>query len=108
MERLRMRWAKWFVGIAMALPVALGVALYGTLWASLPELDGEVSIVGLSAPVRVDRDAAGVPTLTGTTRLDVARALGFATSNAGPGSRLSGNRQCVQKSVIWSKGSTRL
>ena len=32
---------------------------------------------GLSAPVSVARDARGVPTITGRTRQDVARALGF-------------------------------
>ena len=41
------------------------------------KLDGTVAIQGLSAKVRVDRDGLGVPTLTGTTREDVAGALGF-------------------------------
>ena len=35
------------------------------------------SLAGLSAPVSVERDALGIPTLRGETRLDVARATGF-------------------------------
>ena len=47
------------------------------LRASLPQVDGSRAIAGLTADVRIDRDALGVPTITGTTREDVARALGF-------------------------------
>jgi len=45
--------------------------------ASLPILDGEVAIAGLSAPVVVERDGAGVPTVRGQNRLGVARGTGF-------------------------------
>jgi len=44
---------------------------------SLPQVDGTAPIRGLSAAVQVDRDAIGVPTITGASREDVARALGF-------------------------------
>jgi penicillin G amidase len=44
---------------------------------SLPLLDGEVALPGLSATVTVDRDVLGVPTVTGKTRSDVARVTGF-------------------------------
>ena len=44
---------------------------------SLAQLDGGAALAGLSAPVRVERDALGVPRLTGATRNDLARALGF-------------------------------
>ena len=44
---------------------------------SLPLLDGSAKIANLSAPVTVERDAQGVPTIRGSQRLDVARALGF-------------------------------
>jgi len=55
----------------------------GALWvrsevrASLPRLDGELKLAGLSAPVTVERDALGVPTIRAATRVDAARALGF-------------------------------
>ena len=43
----------------------------------MPQVDGTAAIAGLTSNVRVDRDALGVPTITGATREDVARALGF-------------------------------
>src|SRR5690606_11297817 len=51
----------------------------GYLWlrASLPTLEGTVHLDGLGAPVTVERDRLGVPTITGATRADVARALGY-------------------------------
>jgi len=65
-----------------ALAVALvaggsGAYLHSQLRASLPQLDGERAVAGLGAPVRIERDARGVPVVRGTSRLDVARATGF-------------------------------
>jgi penicillin amidase len=57
--------------------LAGGVYARSQVRASLPQLDGTAALAGLSADVRVDRDALGVPTITGATRQDVARALGF-------------------------------
>src|SRR5262245_10270010 len=57
--------------------------LAGAIWAraeirgSLPAIDGTHEMPGLSAPVRVERDHLGIPTIHGATRDDVARALGF-------------------------------
>ena len=75
--RKSLRWLAYIV--AVLLVVVLGAA--GWAWwrmrASLPQLDGTVAIAGLSAPVQIERDALGVPTITGANRADVARALGF-------------------------------
>ena len=63
-----------------ALVVVAGLAAVGLriqLGRSLPQLAGERQVTGLSAPVSIARDARGVPTITGRTRQDVARALGF-------------------------------
>ncbi|MCR4376298.1 MAG: penicillin acylase family protein, partial [Acidobacteria bacterium] len=67
----------WLVVLLTVL--ALGAAAYAwvQLGRSLPQLDGSREVAGLSAPVTITRDALGVPTVTGTTRGDVARALGF-------------------------------
>jgi penicillin amidase len=54
-----------------------GAWFYFQLRASLPQLDGAMTVPGLSAPVTIERDALGVPALRGRTRADVARALGF-------------------------------
>ena len=66
--------------LILAVVLLLGA---GALWfrsevrASLPRLDGELQLAGLSAPVTVERDALGVPTIRAANRPDVARALGF-------------------------------
>jgi penicillin G amidase len=66
------------VGAAVALLVviALGVP-YGMLRASLPRLDGELREAGLKAPVRITRDALGVPTIESANRFDLAYGTGF-------------------------------
>lgn len=65
--------------LIVALLVVLTGAWYarGQLRSSLPQLDGSAALDGLFAPVTVTRDALGVPTITGATRQDAARALGF-------------------------------
>ena len=61
----------------LAVMLALAVAGWLALRASLPVLDGELHLAGLAAPVTVTRDALGVPTIRGGSRADVARATGF-------------------------------
>ena len=73
-------WKKWTLrGLAALLGLVLLVLLGAWLFlrASLPQLDGEHQDAGLSAEVRIERDASGVPMITGATRLDVAYATGF-------------------------------
>src|SRR4051812_44282929 len=57
--------------------VAWGLWVRHRMAASLPVLRGELPLSGLSAPVTVERDALGTPTLRAATRVDAARALGF-------------------------------
>jgi penicillin amidase len=78
------RWLKRILlvaGLGLALLVLAGVGgavwLNGRLEASLPLLDGDLPLAGLSATVTVERDAWGVPTIRGANRMDVARATGF-------------------------------
>ena len=65
------------IGLGLVLVVSIGLWLRGQLRASLPQLDGSVTLAGLSAPVTVTRDAQGIPTISGRAREDVARATGF-------------------------------
>ena len=65
------------LALMVVLIIGAGVYFRSQVRASLPQMTGTASISGLSAAVRVDRDALGVPTITGATREDVARALGF-------------------------------
>ena len=63
--------------VVVLLAVVAGGWFYGKIRASLPRLDGTTALPGLSAPVMVTRDALGVPTVRGASRVDVARALGY-------------------------------
>jgi penicillin amidase len=47
------------------------------LRASLPQLDGERTLPGLSATVEIARDRLGIPAIRSASRVDVARAIGF-------------------------------
>ena len=55
---------------------AAAAASWLTLRASLPAIDGHAALPGLAARVSIERDAAGVPTLTGRSRVDLARGIG--------------------------------
>jgi len=73
-------WRVWgrrvLVGV-VALPVLVAGGAWMTLRGSLPELDGQHQSPLLSAPVTVERDDNGVPTISGSNRLDVGYATGF-------------------------------
>ena len=72
-----LKYAVILLALFVVAVVAVGAYARSQLRASLPQMTGTAAISGLSAAVRVDRDALGVPTITGATREDVARALGF-------------------------------
>src|SRR5688572_24842197 len=69
--------------LVLALAALMLAAGGGAVWAraklrgSLPQLEGERQLRGLSAPVQITRDDLGIPTVRGATRADVARATGF-------------------------------
>ncbi len=69
--------------VIFALAALLLAAASGAVWAraqlrgSLPQLEGERQLQGLSAPVEITRDGLGIPAVRGATRADVARATGF-------------------------------
>jgi penicillin amidase len=73
-------WLVWGRRILLLIVALLALAALGAwlfLRASLPELDGKRSAPLLSAAVTVTRDANGVPTISGASRLDLAYATGF-------------------------------
>src|SRR5258706_4647349 len=71
------RWLLLLVGVLAVVLLVAGLWLHHRIAASLPVLRGQVAMPTLSAPVAVERDALGVPTLRAATRLDAARGLGF-------------------------------
>lgn len=72
------RWIVRALAAAIALLVVAAVALWLTLRASLPQLDGELAAPGLGEAATIQRDNAGIPTITAETRADLAYATGFA------------------------------
>jgi penicillin G amidase len=77
--KIRRFWRSLTVaGLALAAAVSLGIAaVLLLLRGSLPMLDGKVQARGLSGPVTIDRDALGVPMISGKDRGDLAYATGF-------------------------------
>ena len=61
-----------------ALVVVAVAATFLLLRASLPPLDGDRRVSGVAADVVIERDDAGIPTITATTRTDLAFGTGFA------------------------------
>jgi penicillin amidase len=65
------------LGLVLLLVAVVAFLFFVRLERSKPRLEGTVAAQGLSAPVRIDRDAAGVPTLTAANRADLAFATGY-------------------------------
>lgn len=68
------------VRVLIVLLFLLACALLAGWWAmhrSLAMLDGAVSLPGLSAPVRIQRDRLGVVTIDAANETDAMRALGY-------------------------------
>lgn len=71
------------LGLLGALALCAGLLVAGGAWVGfelrggLPPLDGTVPLAGLVGPVEIERDAAGVPTVTAGCETDAFRALGF-------------------------------
>jgi len=72
---------KWILRLAGGLAAAIiivSVLAWMTLRASLPTLDGEISARGITAAISIERDQAGIATITARNRPDLAFATGFA------------------------------
>jgi penicillin amidase len=68
-------------GVILAAVVALAIIVAGvgiwTVTRSFPQTSGTIQVQGLSAPVTVYRDDAGVPQIVATTADDLFKAQGF-------------------------------
>jgi penicillin G amidase len=68
-----------YTALAIAtLAIVAAVAVYLTLRASLPQIDGEVTAPTLAAGATIARDEQGTPTIRATSRRDLAFATGYA------------------------------
>jgi len=72
-----LRWLLRSLWIVLGLLLLSLLILWGLLRGSLPQLDGELALPGLSAPVAIQRDALGVLTVDAANEADMARALGY-------------------------------
>jgi penicillin G amidase len=71
----------YFLLIALLLILAGGsLWAYWTARSAVPQMDGSIGIQGLSARVRVVRDAHGVPTIEAATLEDLFFAQGYVTA----------------------------
>jgi len=64
-------------GVLVAILFLLVLAVWLALVASLPRLEGEVALAGLSAPVTAERDDLGVPRIRADSLEDAVRAQGY-------------------------------
>ena len=86
-RRRARRWLRILLGTLVVLVLLLLIlAGIGVFWvrsvtiAALPELDGDLHITGLSAPVAVRRGAHGVPHIQAATQDDLFLAQGYVTA----------------------------
>jgi penicillin amidase len=76
-RRFTTRWiGRLVLGLA-ALLLLLALLAWAAVRASLPQLDGAITLTGLKAPLNISRDALGSAVLQGNNSLDLARGLGF-------------------------------
>ena len=77
-----MRKRVWKITAVVAAILLLTVG-FGVFWirsqvaGSLPQLDGEIPTAALEAPVTIERDGLGIPTIRAANRTDLAFATGF-------------------------------
>lgn len=71
------KWIKRGVAALLVLCVVAVAAVYGLLRASLPRVEGDLALPGLSAPVTIQRDAQGTATIEAANETDAVRALGY-------------------------------
>lgn len=72
-----LKWLKRIAVAVLALLAILALSLWLLFRGSVAELDGEIVLPGLSAPVSIQRDALGVVTVDAANEADMARALGY-------------------------------
>ena len=73
-----MRWLARLAALAAVVILAVVLGAWLMVRASLPEVDGELTLAGIAGPAVIERDREGIPTITASNRADLAFATGFA------------------------------
>jgi penicillin amidase len=68
------------VTLVLLVPGSISLWVYWRARASLPQLDGTITVTGISAPVEVKRDARGVPHVRAQSLEDGLFAQGYVTA----------------------------
>jgi penicillin amidase len=79
-RRLILRVSLWLLAALLVLIASAGAMFLYAAHASLPVLDGAITVPGVSAPVEVIRDAHGVPHIAAATLEDLFFAQGYVTA----------------------------
>src|SRR5262245_50095687 len=80
MWKIFLRTAAVLVLLAFLFTAACGYWFFHAARASLPQLDGNIAVSGLTGPVSVVRDTHGVPHLTAASLNDLFVAQGYVTA----------------------------
>src|SRR5256885_8191728 len=64
--------------LVVALLAVVAAVAYASLRRSLPQIDGAVTVTGISAPIDIVRDADAIPHIFASTKLDAFYGLGYA------------------------------
>ena len=70
----------WIAFLVLLLLLIVSAIFYGMARSALPQIDGTLSVPGLSAPVTVTRDAHGIPTIEASNLDDLFFAQGYVTA----------------------------
>jgi penicillin amidase len=70
----------WLIAVLLIIGLLLAARLYTIARSALPELDGTISVHGISGPVSVIRDSHGVPTIEAATLDNLFFAQGYVTA----------------------------
>ncbi len=81
MTRVNIRKSILYTGLGLASIAAITVGGgFWFLYQAMPQLDGTVKLDRLTAEVRVQTDAHGIPVIDAANRADAVRALGYVTA----------------------------
>ena len=102
-----MRWIKRLFALLVLLVMACAALLAFYAFRSLPKMDGSLNLAGLSAPVKVQRDASDVTHVLASRPRDAWMAIGYVHAQE-RGWQLAFNRRVMRGNLSEVLGETTL